>query len=998
MEIVKRNGSREPVKLEKIVKSVAKTIGHIANVDPMLIATKTISGLHDGATTTSIDYLSVQEAIGFISVEPNYSAAGAALLGNIITKEVLEHGVESFSQSIALGHSLGLINDRMAKVVKQNARKLNAAIDNSKNHNFEYFGLKTVHDRYLLRHPEKRSVIETPQYWYMRIAVGLFSDNIQEALEYYTEVLSAHEFTNATPTMFNTGTAHEQLSSCYLLDSPKDDLRDIYKRYSDIALLSKFAGGIGVDWTSVRSEGSLIKGTNGLSSGIVPFLKTLDSSVRSVNQGGKRPGAAAVYLETWHSDINDFLKLRDNDTPDHSRRTFNLNLANWIPDLFMQRVDSEGMWSLFSPDDEDVKALTKLYDAPENDYAFTKAYLALEAKYEGKKGVKKIRARELYARMMKTLQETGNGWMTFKDASNRNSAQVTPQNGRIVRSSNLCFTGDTLVFVEGGATVAEFGADLFAEQTYSNEEQFDNYAYKTIAELAELSKGTKKFLVYGATPRSADQADDEIYGTSAWVNTGRLLATAFKTGTSKVIKITLDTGDSFKCTPDHELAKYDGGYVKAKHSFGISLLPFARSMTDTDGPTVVSIEDAGIEDVYDLNVPQTSNFVIAVGTNKKQISDPDFRRNCIVVHNCTEVLLTTNEEETAVCNLGSLNLGRFVVNGVVDWAKLAKRTRQAIRGLDRVIDINYYPIPEAENSNKKWRPVGLGIMGLHDVFFKLKLPFDSPEAHKLSTELQAWIFYHAELASVELAEQFGRFPAFDESRYARGWLHIDTALGKQVDSAGQQSVTAGSNLVTEVNGVKLDWEALRESIKTKGIRNSQVSCIAPTATTASILSASECVEPIVSNIFKRETLSGEFVIVNKYLVNDLRELGLWNDDIADRIKAAEGSIQGILEIPERLRNLYKTAWEYSQRVLIDMNADRQPYVDMGISLNLFMENPNPGKMSSMYMHAWKRGSKTTYYLRSRSATKIAKATTKSYSAVESVVCSLENPSACEACQ
>lgn len=284
MEIVKRNGSREPVKLEKIVKSVAKTIGHIPNVDPMLIATKTISGLHDGATTTSIDYLSVQEAIGFISVEPNYSAAGAALLGNIITKEVLEHGVESFSQSIALGHSLGLINDRMAKVVKQNARKLNAAIDNSKNHNFEYFGLKTVHDRYLLRHPEKRSVIETPQYWYMRIAVGLFSDNIQEAIDYYRDALASHEYTNATPTMFNTGTSHEQLSSCYLLDSPKDDLKDIYKRYSDIALLSKFAGGIGVDWTSIRAEGSLIKGTNGLSSGIVPFLKTLDSSVRSVNQ------------------------------------------------------------------------------------------------------------------------------------------------------------------------------------------------------------------------------------------------------------------------------------------------------------------------------------------------------------------------------------------------------------------------------------------------------------------------------------------------------------------------------------------------------------------------------------------------------------------------------------------------------------------------------------------------------------------------------------------
>lgn len=786
MEIVKRNGSREPVKLEKIVKSVAKTIGHIPNVDPMLIATKTISGLHDGATTTSIDYLSVQEAIGFISVEPNYSAAGAALLGNIITKEVLEHGVESFSQSIALGHSLGLINDRMAKVVKQNARKLNAAIDNSKNHNFEYFGLKTVHDRYLLRHPEKRSVIETPQYWYMRVAVGLFSDSIQEAIDYYRDALASHEYTNATPTMFNTGTSHEQLSSCYLLDSPKDDLKDIYKRYSDIALLSKFAGGIGVDWTSIRAEGSLIKGTNGLSSGIVPFLKTLDSSVRSVNQGGKRPGAAAVYLETWHSDIIDFLKLRDNDTPDHSRRTFNLNLANWIPDLFMQRVDSEGMWSLFSPDDEDVKALTGLYDAPENDFAFTKAYLALEAKYEGKKGAKKIRARELYARMMKTLQETGNGWMTWKDSVNRSSAQVTDSNDRIVRSSNLC----------------------------------------------------------------------------------------------------------------------------------------------------------------------------------------------------SEVTLSVNENETAVCNLGSLNLGRFVTNGTIDWDRLATRTRQAIRGLDRVIDINFYPIPEAETSNKKWRPIGLGVMGLHDVFFKLSLPFDSPEAHKLSTEIQAWIFYHAQLASVELASELGSFPAFDESRYARGWLHIDTAPGE---------------LITTVNGITLDWEALRTDIKVKGIRNSQVSCIAPTATTASILGASECVEPVVSNIFKRETLSGEFVIVNKYLVNDLRDLGIWNDDMASRIVAADGSIQSILEIPERLRNLYKTAWEYSQRVLIDMNADRQKFVDMAISLNLFMENPNPGKMSSMYMHAWKKGLKTTYYLRSRSATKIAKATTKQYTAIESVVCSLENPESCSAC-
>ncbi|MFZ4519881.1 MAG: ribonucleoside-diphosphate reductase subunit alpha, partial [Microthrixaceae bacterium] len=610
-----------------------------------------------------------------------------------------------------------------------------------------------------------------------------------------------------SPTLFNSGTTHPQMSSCYLLDSPEDNLDAIYDRYRDVARLSKHAGGIGLSYSRIRARGSLIRGTNGLSNGIVPWLKTLDSSVAAVNQGGRRKGAACVYLETWHADIEEFLELKDN-VGDTARRTHNLNLANWVPDLFMERVEQDWQWSLFDP--KKVPHLVDLYGDE-----FRAAYLQAEADglYE-----RQVPARQLYSRMMRTLAETGNGWMTFKDASN-----------------------------------------LKCNQT----------------------------------------------GTEA-----------------------------------------------------------------ADGSP---------------NVVHLSNL-------------------------CTEILEVTNQAETAVCNLGSVNLGALVDAGEggelrFDFDRLAEVVRIAVPFLDRVIDINYYPTDEAGNSNAKWRPVGLGLMGLQDVFFKLRVPFDSPEARDLSARISEEIYFQALSASADLAERDGPHAGFSETRAAKGELQFDLWGVTPSDPAR--------------------WDALRARIQEVGLRNSLLIAIAPTATIASIAGCYECIEPQVSNLFKRETLSGEFLQINTYLVRELQARGLWTESVINAIKRNEGSVQGIPEVPADVQDIYRTAWELSMRSLIDMAAARGAYIDQSQSLNLFMESPNIGKLSSMYAHAWKSGLKTTYYLRSRPATRINKTTTgattsttpdggpagggepapapKQYSDARAedmaaVACSLENPESCEACQ
>ena len=794
MHVRKRNGALEPVDVNKIVRAVQRSSYGLNHVDAIRIASKTIGGLYDGATTRELDTISIDTAASLIAEEPQYSRLAARLLLATIVKEVSALNLYSFSQSIAYGFQEGVVSKATAEFVHTHARKLNHAIDDSFSDRFEYFGLRTVYDRYLLRDPISRCVIETPQHFFLRVSCGL-AGSPHEAIDFY-RLIASLDYMPSSPTLFNAGTKHPQMSSCYLHDSPQDSLDSIYDTYKNVALLSKFSGGIGLAFHRVRSEGSLIRATNGLSNGIIPWLRTLDSSVAAVNQGGKRKGACCVYLEPWHADIESFLELREN-TGDNARRTYNLNLANWIPDLFMRRVEDDGLWSLFDP--KDVPQLPDLFGE-----AFTEAYEKAEA---DKLYHRQIKARDLYLRMMRSLAETGNAWMTFKDATNLKCNQ-TGAPGNIVHLSNLC----------------------------------------------------------------------------------------------------------------------------------------------------------------------------------------------------TEITEVTSKDQTAVCNLGSINLARHITHNeegiaVFDFEKLAETVRIAVPMLDRVIDINFYPIAQAASSNVKWRPIGLGLMGLQDVFFQLHLPFDSAEAQALSTRIQEEIYYHALVASCDLAEAHGPHESFAETRLAGGKFQFDLWNVKPSEPAR--------------------WEALRARIARSGVRNSLVIAIAPTATIASIVGCYECIEPQISNLFKRETLSGEFLQVNHYLIEELQARGIWHEEMRMKLKLSEGSVQNIDGLPDDLKLLYRTVWEIPMRSLIDMAAARNAYIDQSQSLNLFAESPNIGRLSSMYMYAWKQGLKTTYYLRSRPATKIAKATvantsTRAGSATSNalaapsaeapskdaaaIACSLENPGTCEACQ
>ena len=776
------NESLDPkIRLAEALSQRSRGLEHI---DARALQERVVRSAPADADYGVLRELLIHTAAGLTFEAPEYSRLAGRFLAERLTEDVANAGILHFSDMVRIGAEAGIINERVAAFTTANQVALDAAIRPERDLDFDWFGIKTIGDRYLLRHPETRQIIETPQIFLLRVAVGV-SDTLDEALELY-EAFSTHDFLPSSPTLFNAGTHREQLSSCFLLDSPADDLRDIYKRYTDIAMLSKFAGGIGLAYHRIRCEGSLIAGTNGRSRGIVPFLKTLDASVAAVNQGGRRKGACSVYLEPWHADVERFLELRDN-TGDEAQRTHNLNLANWIPDLFMRRVERDASWSLFDP-----KVVPQLCDT------YGEAFEALytEAERAGL-AIRTVRARDLYGRMMRTLAQTGNGWMCFKDNANRTCNQ-TGRAGRVVHLSNLC----------------------------------------------------------------------------------------------------------------------------------------------------------------------------------------------------TEILEVTDSDETAVCNLASINLARHVTTEGVQWDKLARTVRTAIRQLDRVIDRNLYTIPEARTSNMRWRPIGLGTMGMADVFFTLRYPFDSPEARRVSLRIAKLVYFHAVAASVELAEERGSHPTFSETRAAEGILQPD--LWGVNPETGEDGADLQYGLFpTEDLYPKLDWSGLRDRVRQSGLRNSLLLAIAPTATIASILGCTECIEPQVSNLFKRETLSGEFLRVNEFLVADLRRLGLWTPPIRQQIKRAHGSIQDIDEIPPHLRTLYRTAWELSMRAVIDLAADRGAYLDQSQSLNLFQESPTIGQLSSMYMYAWKRGLKTTYYLRSRPATRIALTAGTPEAAV---MCSLENPESCEACQ
>ncbi len=798
---VVENGAAKPLDmawLNGLLASSCEGLG--AAVDSQLILQMTLKNLYDGVAIEEVNRSAILSARALIEKDPAYSQVTARLLLNVVRHEVLGEEVsqaamatryaEYFPGFIKQGVEAELLDE---KLLQFDLKRLGAALDASRDFQFQYLGLQTLYDRYFLHIEDRR--IELPQAFFMRVAMGLSLNEIDRegrAIEFYN-LLSSFDFMSSTPTLFNSGTRRSQLSSCYLT-TVSDDLDGIYEAIKENALLSKFAGGLGNDWTQVRALGSRIKGTNGKSQGVVPFLKVVNDTAVAVNQGGKRKGAVCAYLESWHLDIEEFMDLRKN-TGDDRRRTHDMNTANWIPDLFMKRVMENGDWTLFSPSD-----VPDLHD--KFGKAFEEAYLGYEAKVDrGElKLFKRMPALQLWRKMLSMLFETGHPWITFKDPCNVRSPQ---QHVGTVHSSNLC----------------------------------------------------------------------------------------------------------------------------------------------------------------------------------------------------TEITLNTNDNEIAVCNLGSVNLSAHIVDGKLDLDKLKRTIHTAMRMLDNVIDINYYAVGKARNANLKHRPVGMGIMGFQDCLHQLRMPYASQEAVEFADRSMEAVAYYAYWASTELAEERGRYSTFNGSLWDKGILpHESNALLREA---------RGGYLEVDESAT-LDWEALRGRIKQFGMRNSNCLAIAPTATIANIVGVSPSIEPTYQNLYVKSNLSGEFTVVNQYLVNDLKAEGLWDEVMVSDLKYFDGSLARIDRIPAHLRSLYATSFEVDPAWLVEAASRRQKWIDQAQSLNIYISQPSGKKLDDTYKLAWLRGLKTTYYLRSLGATHAEKSTVQA-GALNAVpvdgglggelpkACSIDNPD-CEACQ
>jgi ribonucleoside-diphosphate reductase alpha chain len=754
-------------KLQGLIEAACEGLGEDVKADPIMAETR--RNLYDGVPIDEVHKAAILAARTLIEKEPAYTRATARLLLHTIRKEILgqeftqaemsERYAEYFAQFIQRGVEAELLDPRLRQF---DLPRLGAALKPQRDLQFDYLGLQTLYDRYFLHIDEAR--IEMPQAFFMRVAMGLALGEIDRearAIEFY-DVLSTFDFMSSTPTLFNAGTLRSQLSSCYLT-TVADDLDGIYEALKENALLSKYAGGLGNDWTPVRALGSYIKGTNGKSQGVVPFLKVVNDTAVAVNQGGKRKGAVCAYLESWHLDIEEFLELRKN-TGDDRRRTHDMNTANWIPDLFMKRVLDGGDWTLFSP-----STCPDLHDRFGRD--FEQAYLSYEAKVDrGElKLYKRMPARDLWRKMLTMLFETGHPWITFKDACNVRSPQ---QHAGVVHSSNLC----------------------------------------------------------------------------------------------------------------------------------------------------------------------------------------------------TEITLNTGASEIAVCNLGSVNLAQHLQNGRIDQAKLKKTVATAMRMLDNVIDINYYAVKKARDSNLRHRPVGLGVMGFQDALYELRLPYASQEAVEFADCSTEALCYHAYWASTELAEERGRYSSYRGSLWDRGILPLDS-----LDLLAEQR----GGFVEVDRGSTLDWPALRARVEKHGMRNSNCVAIAPTATISNIIGVEASIEPCFGNLSVKSNLSGEFTIVNEYLVRDLKRLGLWDDVMVMDLKHFDGSLRRIDRVPEDVKRLYATAFEVEPHWLVEAAARRQKWIDQAQSLNIYMAGASGKKLDEIYKLAWLRGLKTTYYLRTMGATHAEKSTIKS---------------------
>lgn len=795
ISVTKKDGSLVPLDIDRLAAVVNHACEGLEYVDANSILEESVKNLYDGVSISDMKSALVMSARTKVEQEPNYSFVTARILLDELRSEALtflgiaeesshpemqDYYPKAFKAYIEKGVELEMLDPILKGFDLQ---KLGEAIDHDRDYQFTYLGLQTLYDRYFIHYQDTR--YELPQIFFMRVAMGLAveEDNKEErAIEFY-RLLSSFDYMSSTPTLFNSGTLRPQLSSCYLTTIP-DDLDGIFGAMKDNALLSKWAGGLGNDWSPVRALGSYIKGTNGKSQGVVPFLKVANDTAVAVNQGGKRKGAMCAYLETWHLDIEDFLDLRKN-TGDERRRTHDMNTANWIPDLFMKRVAEEAEWTLFSP--EEVPDLHELYGLQ-----FETAYIEYEAKAARGELIayKTVNASDIWRKMLGMLFETGHPWITFKDPCNIRSPQ---QHVGVVHSSNLC----------------------------------------------------------------------------------------------------------------------------------------------------------------------------------------------------TEITLNTSDTEIAVCNLGSVNLPQHIGEHGLDLEKLERTITTAMRMLDNVIDYNYYSVPQARVSNLRHRPVGMGIMGFQDALYKQQIAYASEDAVEFADQSMEAVSYYAIQASTQLAEERGTYSSYKGSLWDQGILPIDSVVTLQ---------NIRGDYFQQDASMRMNWDSLRQRVETYGMRNSNTMAIAPTATISNICGVSQSIEPIYQNMYVKSNLSGEFTVLNSYLVKDLKALDIWDEVMINDLKFYDGSVQNIQRVPDSIKKIYATAFEMDSRWLIEAGSRRQKWIDQGQSLNLYMAEPSGKKLDNIYKLAWVRGLKTTYYLRSLGATAVEKSQDSTHE-VESApkVCSILDPD-CDACQ
>lgn len=917
--VIKRDGTKSEINFNKITDRLKFlcNIEEIRHISILLIVQKTIESIYPNITTQELDLCSADICAQYTSTNSWYSILGGRILVSNLRKNLAAiYGLYTFSDKVAYIAQVlpNYLNSDYIEFVEDNDDRLNDIIKLERDDIIDFFGFKTLERSYLIKY--ENNVIETPQDMFMRVAICIHfrtEENVFEKIQETYEYLSSGYFIHATPTLFNAGTKYEQCSSCYLLGT-KDSLEGITKTWADVAKISKWAGGIGVHISNIRASGSKIKTTNGLSNGIRPMLKVYNEIGRYINQGGKRNGSIAIYLEPWHSDVMEFLELKLNTGADELR-TRDLFIALWIPDLFMKQVEANEDWWLMTPD-----ICTGLQDEYGDNFDTLYWKYVNEGKF-----VKKVSAIKIWEKIMVSLIETGNPYICFKDNVNKKSNH---SNLGVIKSSNLCVAPETKILTSNGNLIIK------------------------------------------------DLVDQEV---EVWNGTQFSKTIVKKTGSNqKLIKISFSNGSIIECTLYHKFyIEYELQEVIVEAQ-DLEVKMKISSFDMPDGITycnilITKIEDNNrFDDTYCFNEPLEHKGIF----------------NGILSSQCAEISEYSDNKTYAVCNLASIAVNKFWTKDGYNWEELHKVAGIVTYNLNNIIDNNFYPTPETKKSNLDTRPIGIGIQGLADLFYMMKIPFESKEAIELDADIMETIYHGAMEMTIQLAKENGSYSKFEGSPFSKGIFQFD---------------------MWNVKPRRYDWEPLRINIVKYGARNSLLTALMPTASTSQILGNVECFEQMTSNIYSRRTLAGNFMIVNKYLINELKQINLWNLEMKNIIVNNRGSIQNIDSIPDDIKLLYKTAWEIKQKFVIDHAIARSPYIDQSQSMNLFIGTPTFDKITSALFYGWRGGLKTgCYYLRSLPSTYAQqfsqeikqlniKDKDKESTKEEVLFCSLANPEGCLAC-